>query len=73
METGLTNKELFDNLVAGVVYDFAAWLTGRPERLTISAQDDAAPVADAVALFLDIRGIHAEDPLVKDWEKAIIE
>ena len=41
-----------DKLIASeAVYGFAAWLTCRKQRITISASDNAAQVADLVNQF----------------------
>lgn len=49
--------EKLDHIVSGALYDFAAHLTTRPERITLSASDNAAPAAEAVKEFLPLRGI----------------
>ena len=60
--------EKLDNIVSGVLYDFVGWLTTRPERLALSSSDDAAPAADAVAKFLELRGVDQScGPMTKYW------
>ena len=49
--------ESLDHIVSGAIYDFAAFLTTRDERITLSATDNAAPAADAVKAFLELRGV----------------
>ena len=50
-----------DNLTASeAVYGFAAWLTTREDRVTLSSSDDAAPAAQLVGQFCKENGL--EDP-----------
>ncbi len=57
-------ERLLDAAVArereAAVYDFAAWLTTRKERLVLSSSDDAAPAAKAVQAYLRARGTKGE-------------
>jgi hypothetical protein len=49
--------ESLDHIVSGAIFDFAGFLTTRPERVTASSTDNAAPMADAVKAFLTLRGV----------------
>jgi len=39
------------------VYGFAGWLTSRKERTTMSASDDAAPIAELVKEFCEVNNL----------------
>ena len=54
-------------VVAGVLFDFMGWLTSRRERLVLSSTDDAAPAADAIKDFAEMRGLSLNDAKVQDW------
>jgi len=45
-----------DVLPSEVLFGFAAWLTGRDERICFSARDNAAPAAEVVAEFIKANG-----------------
>lgn len=57
-----------DPLIAGVIYDFAAWLTTRDERITISKHDCAGPMADAVREFLKMREVFSYTRPIFNWK-----
>ena len=57
-------------VVAGVLFDFMGWLTSRRERLVLSSTDDAAPAADAIKDFAEMRGLSLDDAKVQDWDAA---
>ena len=54
-------------VVAGALFDFMGWLTSRRERLVLSSTDDAAPAADAIKDFAEMRGLSLNDAKVQDW------
>ena len=61
------------DLVAAALYDMMAWLTTREERLVLSSRDNAAPAADAVAEFIQLRGVqHGDEIPVADWQDQLI-
>lgn len=47
-----------DNVVSGVLYDFMGWLT---------TTNDAAPAADAVKEFCELRGVEDCEPFMQ-WD-----
>ena len=57
-------------VVAGALFDFMGWLTSRRERLMLSSIDDAAPAADAIKDFAEMRGLSLDDAKVQDWNTA---
>ena len=57
-------------VVAGALFDFMGWLTSRRERLVLSSTDDAAPAADAIKDFAEMRGLSLDDAKVQDWNTA---
>lgn len=57
-------------IVAGAIYDFAAWLTTRPGLMRVGAMHNAAPMAEAVGVFLRAKFVEG-DPRVMDWESAL--
>ena len=64
----IMSQEKLDHVVAGAIYDFMGWLTSRPEKLTLSSADDAAPSACAVKDFLTMRGVDQDcEPMIVDW------
>lgn len=62
------SSEKLDSVVAGAILDFMGWLTTRPERLTLSGTDDAAPATEAVKEFLTMRGVDQDRaPMIFNW------
>ncbi len=51
------------------VYGFAGWLTGRKEKTVMSSGDDAAVVADRVALFCEVNNLP---DVSEDWANNLI-
>ena len=55
--------------IAGALFDFAGFLSGRQEVLTCSAVHDVVPLVEAVTEFMTLRGVDQNcDPWVKDWK-----
>lgn len=62
------SQESLDHVITGAIFDFMGWLTTRPERLTLSNTDDAAPAADAIKEFLTLRGVDMTcEPMIFLW------
>ena len=59
--------ESLDHIVSGVLFDFAAFLTSREERITLSSSDSAIPAADVVSEFMKLRGVSEECPPFLQW------
>jgi len=57
------------SIVAGALFDFMGWLTTRRERLVLSSSDDAAPAADAIKDFAQMRSLSINDAQVQEWQK----
>jgi hypothetical protein len=55
-------------VIAGAIYDFAARLTTRDTPITLGANHNAAPAAEACEEFLRLRGCSEGEPMVKDWQ-----
>ena len=60
--------ELLDHVVAGALFDFAAFLTTRENAVSIGASKNSAPMAELLVKFLTLRGVDQEcEPMVVDW------
>lgn len=59
--------ERLDHIVAGALFDFGGYLTTRDERLIASATDNAAPMADAITAFMDLRGVDRDCEPFFQW------
>jgi len=57
------------SIVAGALFDFMGWLTTRRERLVLSSSDNAAPAADAIKDFAQMRSLSINDAQVQEWQK----
>lgn len=57
------------SIVAGALFDFMGWLTTRRERLVLSSTDDAAPAADAIKDFANMRGLLINGAQVQEWQE----
>ncbi len=60
-------------IVAGAIYDFAAWLTTREEAITLSKNLPAYPAIDALSEFLTMRGLgdYKDLIMVMNWNDRI--
>lgn len=56
-----------DDIVAGALFDFVAWLTTRKERLVLSSADLATPAVDVLVEFAKMRALRVNDARVHDW------
>lgn len=54
-------------MVAGALFDFAAYLTGLPTEMTIGANASSVHVLEHLKTWAALRGLDLTDPLVKDW------
>lgn len=59
--------ESLSHIACGILYDFAAFLTTRDKRITLSAVDDASPAAEAIQEFLALNGVKPTEPFFH-WE-----
>ena len=62
------SAESLDHVVGGALFDFAAFLTGRKEKLVCSSKHNAVPVVDALKEFMELRGIDQNcEPMINLW------
>jgi len=62
------SQEKLDHVVSGALYDFMGFLTTGETVLTLSEKHDAAPAADAVKEFLELRGVDTGcTPMIENW------
>lgn len=64
-------NKLLENIIAGAVFDFAAWLTARDTPLVIGASYGCGEVPPLVTEFLKLRHIETKNAEVENWEKEI--
>ncbi|MCY1399781.1 hypothetical protein D9M71_148470 [compost metagenome] len=64
------DREALSQLIAAALFDFGGWLTTRDKQLVVSATDNAAPMADALADFCVMRGIdHKSELPILSWQE----
>jgi len=61
-----------DKSIAGALFDFAAYLTGRDEEITLSAHHDASQAVKAIEEFANLRGLDIEDANASGWQDRTI-
>ena len=61
------------SVVAGALFDFMGWLTTCSERLVLSSADDAAPAADAIKNFAQMRSLSINDAQVQRWQEHLAD
>jgi hypothetical protein len=81
MSSNYTHEET-RRMIAGALYDFAAYLTGQPCHnmlsgcgFKIGAEYDAAPIADALKKWAELRGNTAawlDHADVQDWNHILL-
>ena len=60
-----------DSIIAGAVYDFAAYLTALKTPVEFGSTKDAAPAAEAVKAWLDAQGLHPANAPELPWRRAV--
>ncbi|MCY1186638.1 hypothetical protein D9M73_275300 [compost metagenome] len=66
----MPDREALSQLIAAALFDFGGWLTTRDKQLVVSATDNAAPMADALADFCVMRGIdHKSELPILSWQE----
>jgi hypothetical protein len=58
-------------VVAGAIFDFAAWLTMRETPITIGSGNDAAPVVALIEEWAHSRGVDIDSQSVA-WKQGLI-
>lgn len=56
-------------VVSGAIFDFAGYLTTRPEAIEVGATANAAPIADLVKEWAKLRGLSLDEPAVLSWQE----
>ena len=57
-----------DDMIAGALFDFAAWLTTRPKTLRVGASCDAGIMPPLIVEFMKMRGVRFVNPLISGWD-----
>lgn len=60
-----------DSVIAGAVYDFAAYLTALKTPVEFGSTKDAAPAAEAVKAWLDAHGLRPTNDPNLPWRRAL--
>ena len=60
-----------ENICAGVLFDFAGFLTTLTEPVTLGAAFDASVAGDLLDTFAESRGLSLADPDVTHWQDAL--
>ena len=60
-----------DSIIAGAVYDFAAYLTALKTPVEFGSTKDAAPAAEAVKAWLDAHGLRPTNDPNLPWRRAL--
>ena len=60
-----------DSIIAGAVYDFAAYLTALKTPVEFGSTKDAAPAAEAVKAWLDAQGLRPTNDPNLPWRGAL--
>lgn len=55
------------SIIAGAVFDFAAWLTTRPKTVRAGAEEEASPMVDLLEGWASERGLSLDNAMVQDW------
>lgn len=61
-----------DDMVAGALFDFAAWLTTREATLIVGASHESSAIVPVVQDFLKARGLEKAKPFVSGWEIMLV-
>lgn len=59
--------ETQENDIAGAVYDFAGFLTTRPQSIEVGSTANASPMAELIKEWAELRDLSLEDADVEGW------
>ena len=68
LEAALTPGE---PVITGAIYDFAGFLTTRDAVIEVGSTANAAPIADLIEEWCQLRDISSSDAMVKDWQNSV--
>ena len=60
---------IYDPVVAGAIFDFAAFLTGRDEEIKFGGDNDCSIMVDEIRKWAELRGLMIDDPHTMTWEE----
>ena len=60
-------------IIAGAIFDFAGFLTTRDKVIKVGSTANAAPVADLVKEWADMRKLSLDDVAVSWWQDVLEE
>jgi hypothetical protein len=58
-------------VIAGAIFDFAGFLTTRPNTIEVGSTANAAPMADLVKEWAELRGLSLDDAAVLSWQELL--
>jgi hypothetical protein len=58
-------------VITGAIYDFAGFLTTRDAVIEVGSTANAAPIADLIEEWCQLRDISFSDAMVKDWQNSV--
>jgi hypothetical protein len=58
-------------VITGAIYDFAGFLTTRDAVIKVGSAANAAPVAELVKEWCQLRGLDYGDAFVQDWQNRL--
>lgn len=61
------SHESLDNVVSGVLFDFAGFLTSRKEKITCSTKHNVVPMVECIKEFMVLRKVNQEYEPMTNW------
>lgn len=66
----VVRSALSDDVIAGALYDFAAWLTTRTVEIEVGASKLASPIGTALTEWAHERGLDLSQAAVVTWQES---
>lgn len=63
------SQDGLSQVISGAIFDFAGYLTTRPNVIEVGSTANASPVADLVKEWAALRGLSLDDAAVLSWQE----
>lgn len=64
-------KNTIESIVTGAIFDFAGFITTRPNSLSFGSSENASPMVKLIEEWAASRSLDLNEPLVQSWQDVI--
>jgi hypothetical protein len=58
-----------EKAIAGAIFDFAGFLTGRDEEIKLGGQNDCGHMIEEIRQWAKLRGLNLDEADVQGWNR----